>query len=130
MQRIEDGSEGFVMVFTEEAATSVVTALRERRITHQDMSVLLTLLAHVNWRSGRVNMNQRALAQVMGLQQTNCSTSVRRLQKLRFVVRTCDVNSGQNFFLINPRFASVGSPQRRGLLYQQFLEAFPEQPQE
>lgn len=127
MHRNEDGSEGFVMVFTEEAATSIVTALRERRIQHIDMSVLLTLLAHVNWRSGRVNMTQKAVAQAMGIEQTRCSTSVRRLQRQRFIVRTCDQHSGQNFFLINPQFASVGSPQRRGHLYQQFLDAFPAQ---
>lgn len=124
MKAREDDSEGFVMVFTDEAGVSVIGALRDRKLNYRDLSVLFALLAHVNWRSGRAYVTQQALADGMGMNKTTCSEAVKRLQRERLVARMKDGTTGMTYFLISPRLAAVGSPQRRAHLTQQFDDAF------
>lgn len=111
------------MVFTDELLCTAVGAVAAKRLQPRDLAVLMTVLANVNWRSGRANVSVRALAHQLQMQESNCSASVTRLRKEQLLARGVDAASGHTFFLINPRLASVGSPQRRGHLFQQFDEA-------
>lgn len=110
-------------MFPEEVSVSVIGALRDKLLQPRDLAVLLALMAELNWRNGRVEITQRALALHMGIKECDCGASVRRLQSLRFVARMKDLRSGNTYFLINPRLLTVGGPQRRGHLLQQFDEA-------
>jgi hypothetical protein len=123
MKARDDDSEGFVMMFTEETAISVIGGMRHKRLQPRDLAVLMALMTEMNWRNGKVEITQRALAEQLGIQETNCSTSIRRLQSQRLVARMRDPRSGNTYFLINPRLVAVGGPQRRGFLLQQFDEA-------
>lgn len=112
------------MLFTEAGQDTLLSALREKRLQPRDMAVLMALILHCDWRSGRVRITQRALAAAMGQEESNCSASVGRLQKMRLVARVRDPHTGEPSFLINPELASVGGAQRRGHLLKQFREAF------
>ncbi len=111
------------MVSPDELYGAAVTALAAKRLLPRDLAVFMAVLAKVNWRSGRANVTQRALAEQMGIPETHCGTSIRRLRKELLLARVFDRESGHNYFLINPRLAWVGSAQRRGHLFQQFDEA-------
>jgi hypothetical protein len=123
MRPREDGSENFVMVFTDELLSTAVGALADKRLEPRDLAVLMALLANTNWRSGRACVTQKALAQQMRVSSPHVCLSIKRLRDEQLVARAVDGTSGHAFFLINPRLASVGSPQRRGHLFQQFDEA-------
>ncbi len=131
MRPREDGSENFVMLFTDELASCAIGAMADKRLLPRDLAVLTGLIANVNWRSGRVNVTQRALAQQMNILESNCCTSIKRLRQEKLIARAVDKTSGHTYFLINPRLASVGSTQRRGHLFQQFDEAIaiPKEPE-
>lgn len=124
MQSSDDGNEGFVMLFTDEGRDTLLPLLQRREISCQDVSVLVAVMAHLDWRSGKARVTQKALAASMGMRETHVSASARRLQRLRLLARVRDTYTGEAFFLINPALASVGGPQRRGHLAQQFAEAF------
>jgi|LakMenE18May11ns_1017448.scaffolds.fasta_scaffold9761409_2 hypothetical protein len=119
------------MLFTDELASCAIGAMADKRLLPRDLAVLTGLIANVNWRSGRVNVTQRALAQQMNILESNCCTSIKRLRQEKLIARAVDKTSGHTYFLINPRLASVGSTQRRGHLFQQFDEAIaiPKEPE-
>jgi hypothetical protein len=119
MKSKEDGQEGFVMVHQRdlESAISLVAA---RKLELRDMAVFMGLMAHMNWRSGRVSITAKALAEQLGIKLPVCVSSLTRLKKEMLVARVVDRNSGDNYYLLNPYVASVGGPQRRGLLWAQF----------
>jgi len=119
MKSKEEGQEGFVMVHQRdlESAISLVAA---RKLELRDMAVFMGLMAHMNWRSGRVPITAKALAERLGIKLPVCVSSLTRLKKEMLVARVVDRNSGDNYYLLNPYVASVGGPQRRGLLWAQF----------
>lgn len=131
MKPREDGSENFVMLFVDELASAAAGALADKRLEPRDLAVLLILLGNMNWRSGRINVTQRALAQQINISSSNVCMSIKRLRKEKLIARAVDQTSGHTYFLINPRLASVGSTQRRGHLFQQFDEAIaiPKEPE-
>ncbi len=110
------------MVF-DEISRQASEALIEKRLQPRDLALLLLLLGHMNWRSGRVRITADALARESGTKHSNVYLSLKRLQKELFLVRAVERSSGDKFMLINPRLVSVGSPQRRAHLFQQFDEA-------
>ena len=119
MKSKEEGQEGFVMVHQRdlESAISLVAA---RKLELRDMAVFMGLMAYMNWRSGRVPITAKALAERLGIKLPVCVSSLTRLKKEMLVARVVDRNSGDNYYLLNPYVASVGGPQRRGLLWAQF----------
>lgn len=101
----------------------VLDAVAARRLELRDLAVLMALMGHVNWRSGRANVTVRTLAKLLNIRESNCSHSIRRLRTERIIARAVDGKSGHAYFLLNPRLGWVGSTQRRGHLFQQFDEA-------
>jgi len=122
MKPRENGQENFVMVF-EEITKQAGAALVEKRLQPRDLALLLLLLGHMNWRSGRIRITAAALAEESGSKHTNVYLSLKRLQQELFLVRVWDRTSGDKYILINPRLVSVGSPSRRAQLFQEFEEA-------
>jgi hypothetical protein len=123
-----DGNEDFAMVFTEELSCTVVEATAAKRLQPRDSLALLGLLAHMNWRSGRIRVTLKALAAELYGKSTpasygNLLQSIARLKREGLLVRVREQTSGDTYYLLNPRLASVGGPQRRGHLFQQFQEA-------
>ncbi len=111
------------MVFTEELLISAVAGVADKRLLYRDLAVLMALMANVNWRSGKAHVTQRCLADQLQMQPSHVSTSIKRLREEGLLARALDQPTGQWHFIVNPRLASVGSPQRRGHLFQQFDEA-------
>lgn len=126
MQSNDRGLEGFVMLFTDYSKDTLLTALRNREVQLRDVAVLMALILHCDWRSGRVRVTQKALAAALGIHASDCSAAIRRLQakRLRLVARVRDPHTGEQYFLINPDLAAVGGAQRRGHLDKQFNDAF------
>jgi len=123
MKPRKNGSENFVMVFTTELYEHAVLALKEKRLQPRDLAVLVAMLSNADWRSGRIKTTARGLAEQMGIQQSNCTTSISRLRAAMLVSHVYNVRTGDSYYLINPYVASVGSPQRRGMLMQQFRDS-------
>jgi hypothetical protein len=123
MKPRDNGSENFTMLFNEEFNAAVLGAVRQRLLLPRDVLVLMGVVTNMNWRSGRARITPKALAAQVGMQDTHTYLSLKRLQQQQFLARVCDPHTGEVYFLINPRLASVGSPQRRGHLFQQFDEA-------
>ena len=119
MKSKEDGQEGFVMVHQRDLE-SAISLVATRKLELRDMAVFMGLMAHMNWRSGRVPITAKALAERLGIKLPVCVSSLTRLKKEMMVARVVDRNSGDNYYLLNPYVASVGGPQRRGLLWAQF----------
>ena len=119
MKSKEDGQEGFVMVHKRDL-DSAISLVGTRQLELRDMAVFMGLMAHINWRSGRVPITAKALAERLGIKLPVCVSSLTRLKKEMLVARVVDRNSGDNYYLLNPYVASVGGPQRRGLLWAQF----------
>ena len=119
------------MVYPDELLAAALNGLAGGRLRHYDLAVLMGLLANVNWRSGRINITQRALAKQLSTDEAGICRSIKRLRVELLLARAVDKASGHSYFLINPRLASVGSPQRRGHLFQQFDEAveIPKKPE-
>lgn len=119
MKSKEEGQEGFVMVHQRDLE-SAISLVATRKLELRDMAVFMALMAHMNWRSGRVPITAKALAERLGIKLPVCVSSLTRLKKEMMVARVVDRNSGDNYYLLNPYVASVGGPQRRGLLWAQF----------
>ena len=119
MKSKQEGQEGFVMVHQRDLE-SAISLVATRKLELRDMAVFMGLMAHMNWRSGRVPITAKALAERLGIKLPVCVSSLTRLKKEMLVARVVDRNSGDNYYLLNPYVASVGGPQRRGLLWAQF----------
>lgn len=115
----EDGQEGFVMVHQRDL-DSAISLVGTRKLELRDMAVFMGLMAHMNWRSGRVPITAKALANRLQIKLPTCVSSLTRLKKELLVTRVVDRHTGENYYLLNPYVASVGSPQRRGHLWAQF----------
>ena len=123
MKSKEEGQEGFVMVHQRDLE-SAISLVATRKLELRDMAVFMGLMAHMNWRSGRVPITAKALAERLGIKLPVCVSSLTRLKKEMLVARVVDRNSGDNYYLLNPYVASVGGPQRRGHLWAQFKASF------
>lgn len=119
MKSKQDGDEGFVMVHQRDL-DSTIALLGERRLELRDAAVFLTLLNYVNWRSGRVHITAKYVAERLKIQLPVCVSAISRLKKEGLVSRVVDPRTGENYYLINPYLASVGGPSRRGHLWTQF----------
>ncbi len=105
-----------------EETQELLSAVAERRLQLRDLAVLMAVLGHVNWRSGRANVSVRSLAKLINVAESNCSSSIKRLRAEALIARGVDRQSNHSFFMLNPRLSWVGSTQRRGHLYKQWDE--------
>jgi hypothetical protein len=117
MKPRDDGEENFLMLGIDAIAMLVTEAVAAKRLQPRDSLVLFAVMAKVNWRSGRASVTTRALASSLGMKESNCCQSIRRLRDEGLLARGVDRDSGNAYFLLNPRLGWVGSTQRRGHLY-------------
>jgi len=110
------------MVGIEAISELVGLATREKRLQPRDGTVLWMVMASVNWRSGRADVTAATIAKELGLNVTQCASSIRRLQSEGLLARGVDPRSRHTYFMLNPRLGWVGSNQRRGYLFQQWDE--------
>jgi hypothetical protein len=117
-----EGTEDFRMVH-KEGLEKLVEALAARRLRPRDIAVFMAVMPHVNLRTGKAHVGPARLAQDMGEHASNVSTSLRKLQVELCLVRCRDRDNGGYCLLLNPYICSIGGPQKRGFLWQQFQEA-------
>ena len=118
----DDGKEGFVMVHQQDLHAAMA-AINSRKLELRDMAVFMGLMSEVNWRSGKARITAKALAEKLGIKLPVCVSSLKRLRTELLVSRVKDSRTGEMYFLLNPHIASVGGPQKRGHLWQQFKES-------
>lgn len=122
MKSRDDGNEGFVMVHQHDLDCAV--SLVGRRVLElRDMAVLMALMASMNWRSGRVHVTAKGVADQLKIKLPVCVSSLTRLRKQQMISRVMDRHTGENYFLVNPYLVSVGGPKRRGHLWAQFEQS-------
>ena len=114
-------NEDFVMVHRRDLS-STIDLVRQRHLEPRDMAVLTAMLCEMD-STGRCRVTVAHLAERLGIQRTHCSASISRLRQQMILARVRDQRSGSTHFLLNPYVASVGGPQRRNHLWQQFQEA-------
>lgn len=102
---------------------STIALLGERRLELRDAAVFLVLLNYVNWRSGKARVSASYIAERLNVKLPVAVSAISRLRKENLVRRVVDRRTGESYFLINPYLASVGGPQRRGHLWQQFQDS-------
>jgi hypothetical protein len=122
MKPREDGDENFVMVHQRDL-DSTIALIGERRLELRDAAVFLVLLNYVNWRSGRASVSAKYIAERLNVKLPVAVSAITRLKKENLVSRVIDQRTGERYFLVNPYLASVGGPQRRGHLWQQFKDS-------
>lgn len=118
----EGGHEEFLMVHRRDL-DSVIDLVKARKLELRDMAVFNALMAEMEVASGKVKVSATYLADRLGVKLPVCISSLTRLRKELLVSKVRDKRSGSTYFLLNPYVASVGGPQRRGHLWQQFQES-------
>ena len=119
MKSTEWGQEDFLMLHRADLS-QLKPLLQARQLLPRDITVLVMLMSHVNWRSGRARVTATFLAEEIGMQRTHVTSSIGRLRKEMLVARVREPASGDVYFLLNPYLVSVGGPERRNLLWAQF----------
>ena len=101
----------------------LLAAVKNRRLQPRDVAVVLGMLAHCNWKSGRVTVNAVRLAEELGMVDKHVISSISRLRKEMVVTKLLDERSGLPYYLLNPMMFSVGTLQQKGYLWQLFTES-------
>ena len=101
----------------------MLAAVKNRRLQPRDVAVVLGMLAHCNWKSGRVTVNAVRLAEELGMVDKHVISSISRLRKEMVVTKLLDERIGLPYYLLNPMMFSVGTLQQKGYLWQLFTES-------
>jgi hypothetical protein len=117
-----EGTEDFRMVH-KEGLEKLDEALKARRLRPRDVTVFWTAAKYLNLRTGKAHVSAVQIAGDLGEHATHVSASLRKLQAELCLVRCKDRTTGGYYFLLNPYICSIGGPQKRGFLWQQFQEA-------
>lgn len=121
----QDQPEPFHMVFDDKLA-QFMFALRIGDLEPRDGAVLLAIIRHTNWRTGRADITITALAQELGQKDaSNVTRSIARLQRQYLVAKGSCRRSNQRFLMLNP-YLCCGSNKadRQRDLYGQFKALF------
>lgn len=105
------------------AVDRLVTLIGERKLELRDGSVLIALEAYCSWRSGRVRVTPRKLAERLSMQEKHVISSLTRLKRLGLLAKGTDPHTGEWFYLMTPDLLTVGTSQTRGHLQKMFDEA-------
>ena len=120
MQFREDPEELFVKAHLE-GTKQVVELLRDRRLQPRDAAVLMGLLSHVSWRSGKARVSAGHLAKELGMIDKHVISSITRLRKELVVTKLLE--EGLPYYLLNPWMFSVGAAQQRGYFKRLFSDS-------
>jgi hypothetical protein len=120
MQSKQDTEELFVKAHLE-GTKQVVELLGDRRLQPRDAAVLMGLLSHVSWRSGKAQVSAGHLAEELGMIDKHVISSITRLRKELVVTKLLE--DGLPYYLLNPWMFSVGAPQQRGYFKKLFSDS-------
>lgn len=109
------------MVSLQELMGAVVEATGDRRLQLRDSAVVLGLVAHMNWRTGRCNVKGTVLAEQLNVKQPDVAASIKRLKAAGLVARAVDPIKHEAYYLFNPRLIWVGG-KKRGYLFHHWDE--------
>ena len=114
--------EDFVMVHRQ-GQEALLSLLEQRKLLPRDLAVVMGLLPHLNWRSGRARVTASFLAKRLGMRLPDISNSLKRLRDNLVISKVYEEETGETYFLFNPWYISAGSPKRRGHAQRQFQES-------
>jgi hypothetical protein len=101
----------------------LLVAVKDRRLQPRDMAVVMGMLSHASWQSGKIAVNAARLAEELGMVDKHVISSISRLRKELVITKLLDETSGLPYYLLNPMMFSVGGLQRRGYLWKLFVES-------
>ena len=116
MKPRQGANENFAMVSLQELMGAVVEATADRRLQLRDSAVVLGLVAHMNWRTGRCNVKGTVLAEQLKMKQPDVAASIKRLKVEGLLTRAVDPIKHEAYYLFNPRLIWVGG-EKRGYLF-------------
>lgn len=88
-----------------------------------DAMVLLAIMRHTNWRTGKAPVTIAALALSMGQTRPHVSYAIARLKRQSLVATGVDRRSRERFLMLNPYLCCKSSkPDVQRALYGQFRE--------
>lgn len=121
MKPRQGASENFAMISIQELMDAVLEATGERRLQLRDSAVVLGLVAHMNWRTGRCNVKGTVLAEQLKMKQPDVAASIKRLKVEGLLTRAVDPVKHEAYYLFNPRLIWIGG-EKRGYLFHQWDE--------
>ena len=80
----------------------LLEGVKERRLQPRDMAVVMGLLAHANWKSGKISATAARLAEELGMVDKHVISSISRLRKELVITKLLDPTSGLPFYLLKP----------------------------
>ena len=90
MKPRQGASENFAMISIQELMDAVLEATGERRLQLRDSAVVLGLVAHMNWRTGRCNVKGTVLAEQLKMKQPDVAGSIKRRKVEGLLTRAVD----------------------------------------
>jgi DNA-binding transcriptional ArsR family regulator len=122
MNPIESDGEDYVMLHRQ-GREACAELLKERKLLPRDLAVLWGLTIHLHWRSGRVKVTAKCLAEQLGMRIQDVTNSLKRLRDNLVISKAYDQTTGETYFLFNPWYVSVGGAKRRGHIHRQFTDS-------
>ena len=101
----------------------LLVAVKDRRLQPRDMAVVMGMLSHASWQSGKMRVNAVRLAEELGMVDKHVISSISRLRKELVITKLLDEKSGLPYYLLNPKMFSVGTLQQKGYLWKLFVES-------
>lgn len=117
-----DQPQSFHMVFNDKL-DQLLFAAANGEVQDRDAMVLLAIIRHTNWLTGKAPVTIAALAESIGRKRPNVSSSVARLKRQFLVATGVDTRSRQRFLMLNPYLCCRSSREdKQRELYGQFVE--------
>lgn len=101
----------------------VLDLLAGRELELRDAAVLLALEHYVNWRSGRIRVTPKKIAERLKMNEKHVLNSLARLKGASLLAKVVDDETGEWYFLMSPNLMSVGTNQTRAFLWDLFNRA-------
>jgi hypothetical protein len=101
----------------------LLVAVKDRRLQPRDMAVVMGMLSHASWQSGKIAVNAARLAEELGMVDKHVISSISRLRKELVITKLLDEKTGLPYYLLNPKMFSVGTLQQKGYLWKLFVES-------
>lgn len=113
---------GFAMIHTAEI-TRFLPYIQDKSIERRDFALLFVLISYINTKNGQIKISSSALAEDLGVKDSDVRASMSRLKKALILVFVKDKKTNDCFYMLNPSLISVGAKARRGYLRKIFMSA-------
>lgn len=100
----------------------LLTFVGKKQLEQRDITLLMTLISCMDWRSGRCHTTIDRAIEIIGAPRAQAVASLKRLKQLNIVISVTRVRDGQRSLIINPWLVSMGSSKRQGFNKKTYVE--------